>query len=80
MYWIIDAANKISKLEIDFKCPKNKILKVNYENPKVEYNHINLWNGGHVEGTIKLYHKSNKNWILQEELTGSLGGCEYGEY
>lgn len=80
VYWKIDAINKNSKLEIDFKCPKNKMLKVNYENPKGEYNHINLWNGGHAEGTIKLYHKSNKKWILQDELTGSLGGCEYGEY
>jgi hypothetical protein len=52
VYWKIVATNKKSKLEIDFKCPKDKMLKVKYENPKGEFNHTDLWNGGHAEGTI----------------------------
>lgn len=80
VYWKIVATNKKSKLEIDFKCPKDKMLKVKYENPKGEFNHTNLWNGGHAEGTIKFYLKEKKNWKLMDELTGSYGGCEFGEY
>lgn len=80
VYWKIEATNKQSKLEIDFKCPKSKMLKVKYENPKGEFNHIDLWNGGHAEGTIKFYLKDKKSWKLKDELNGSLGGCEFGEY
>lgn len=56
------------------------MLLVNYESPKGEKNHNKLWNGGHAEGTIKLFKKKNNELILVDELEGSLGGCEYGEY
>lgn len=79
-YWDIISDNTTHKLEVHFKCDKSKMLLVNYESPKGEKNHNKLWNGGHAEGTIKLFKKKNNELILVDELEGSLGGCEYGEY
>jgi tocopherol cyclase len=56
------------------------MLLVNYESPNGDKNHNKLWNGGHAEGTVKLYRKEKRKFILIDELDGCLGGCEYGEY
>lgn len=80
IYWDIVAWNRRNRIEINFWCPKNKMLLVNYENPAGEKNHNKLWNGGFASGNVKLYTKRKREWHLLEEFTGSYGGCEYGEY
>jgi len=80
IYWNIDVENRLNALEINYKCEKSTMLKINYENPKGEKNHNNLWNGGFAEGTLKFYKKENKKKILIRELYGNLGGCEFGKY
>lgn len=76
IYWNVDVKNSKIRLEIRFKCKKEYLLNVNYENPKGEKNHNKLWNGGHAQGTIKIYKKDK----LVDELQGAFGGCEYGKY
>lgn len=79
-YWNIISENRKHRIEVNFKCDKSKLLLVNYENPDGEKNHNKLWNGGHAEGTLKFYKKKLGKFQLVDELEGSLGGCEYGEY
>ncbi len=80
IYWDVASENKNYAIDVKFKCEKEKMLHVNYENPKGEKNHNKLWNGGHAEGTLKFYRKEGNKRVLIDELEGSLGGCEYGEY
>jgi tocopherol cyclase len=77
--WEIVSENKEYLLEIKFSCEKQKMLLVNYENPMGKKKHNRLWNGGHATGNVKLY-RNGKETILIDELLGSFGGCEYGEY
>lgn len=79
IYWDINSQNKELIIEVRFKCKKEFLLNVNYENPRGEKNHNKLWNGGHAEGTVKIF-KNNKDKTPLDELWGSFGGCEYGEY
>jgi len=79
-YWNVTSINKRHKIVVHFKCAKSDMLWVNYESPKGEKNHKKLWNGGHAEGTLHFYRRENGTWKLIDELEGSLGGCEYGEY
>ncbi len=79
IYWEIISENKNYLLQIEFKCRKADMLLVNYENPKGEKNHNKLWNGGHAFGKVKFF-KKEKKMVLIDELDGSFGGCEYGEY
>lgn len=79
-YWNVISENRTHKIEVDFKCKKSKLLHVNYENPDGNKLHNKLWNGGHAEGSLKLYKKESKEFKLIDELEGSLGGCEYGAY
>ncbi|RYZ72020.1 MAG: hypothetical protein EOP09_03820 [Proteobacteria bacterium] len=78
--WNVVAQNGDEKLEINFSNPKDKMLKVNYENPRGEWNHRELWNGGHAAGTVKLYHRIQGRWQWIDTLHGSLGGSEFGAY
>lgn len=78
LYWDISLSNKNNKIEIHFSCPKKGMLLINYENPRGEKNHTNLWNGGYASGTVRLIDKKSGDQIC--ELNGSLGGCEYGKY
>lgn len=80
IYWDIEAKDPDSKIEITFSNPKSKMLKINYENPRGEWNHKNLWNGGHAEGTVKLYKRIGLHYVLQKTFYGTMGGSEYGEY
>ncbi len=80
IYWSITASNIKNKIEIYFKCEKEKMFLINYVNPKGEQNHKRLWNGGDAKGTVKLYARKNLRWKLIEEFEGEYGGCEYGEY
>jgi hypothetical protein len=79
IYWHINSRNSEIILDIAFKCKKEYLLNVNYENPRGEKNHHKLWNGGHAEGVVKIF-RNNKEQTLIDELYGSYGGCEYGEY
>lgn len=80
LYWDIEAESGGYRVEIRFLCPLSEMLKVNYENPRGEKHHQNLWNGGHATGVLKLYRKKGRGWDLLEELQGEYAGCEYGEY
>lgn len=80
IYWNVSVENKNNILEINYKCDKISMLKINYENPAGEKNHSNLWNGGYAEGNLKFYKKLKKEKILIYDLFGNLGGCEFGKY
>jgi tocopherol cyclase len=80
VYWDVETENRTSVLEAHFKCPRETMLLVNYENPKGEKNHQSLWNGGYASGFLRLYLKRNGARVPVADLTGELGGCEYGEY
>ena len=75
-----EAAQQLHKLKIDFSCPKEKMLLINYENPQGEKKHDKLWNGGHAEGTVSLYKRGFFKDTLIETFTGNLAGCEYGAH
>jgi hypothetical protein len=76
----VETENRTSVLEAHFQCPRETMLLVNYENPKGEKNHQSLWNGGYASGFLRLYLKKNGTRVPVADLTGELGGCEYGEY
>lgn len=78
--WNITAKNRTSKIEVSFICEKDSMIKVNYENPKGEKNHSELWNGGLAKGMVKLYEKRDSKYVLIDELYGKNGGCEFGHY
>lgn len=80
VYWDVYVENKKNILKLDFKCKKDTMLKINYENPKGEKKHNNLYNGGFAEGTLKFFQKKRKEKILVYDLYGEMAGCEYGEY
>jgi len=80
IHWEVRSENRNYMIEVNFKCEKSKMLLVNYESPDGEKRHNKLWNGGHAEGLVKLYKKTSSGFILLDELTGTLGGCEYGEH
>jgi len=80
VYWDVVSESNKYRVEVNLKCEKSKLLFVNYENPNGEKKHNRLWNGGHAEGILKFYKKESENIVLVDELEGSLGGCEYGEY
>jgi tocopherol cyclase len=79
-YWNVVSENKNYKIDLKFRCEKSKLLKINYENPNGEKKHTKLWSGGHAEGSLVFYKKEDGNFRIIDELEGSLGGCEYGEY
>lgn len=80
VYWEVCVENRKNILQLNFKCKKESMLKINYENPKGEKNHNNLYNGGYAEGYLKFFKKNRKENILIYNLVGELAGCEYGEY
>ncbi|MCX6279150.1 MAG: tocopherol cyclase family protein [Bacteroidetes bacterium] len=80
VWWDVEVTNRRYKLELDFKCPVDTMIKVQYENPMGENNHKNLWNGGFASGTIRLSRLQSKQNPLIVQLRGEYGGCEFGEY
>ncbi|MGC4118380.1 MAG: tocopherol cyclase family protein [Myxococcales bacterium] len=77
--WKLEAWNSTAKVVIDFRCARETMLKVNYENPDGEWRHKDLWNGGWGQGTLDLYRKTAQGYELAESFDGELAGCEYGE-
>ena len=78
IFWDVDVSNRTHTLKVRFSCDKASMLLVNYENPKGEKHHHELWNGGYASGTVELFRK--KGGIQVCKLTGEMGGCEYGRY
>jgi hypothetical protein len=78
--WNLTAWNNKGKIEIHFKCPRNTMLNVNYENPDGLKRHNKLWNGGFASGSVTLYKKVKGEYVKVDDFDGELGGCEYGEY
>lgn len=88
IHWKIDAKNYIMRhrIVVDFSNPLDWCFKVNYENPRGEWNHKNCYNGGHAEGTIKVFrrkyflHFIPVGWKKIKTLFGTQGYGEWGEY
>jgi tocopherol cyclase len=78
--WNIQAWTRKARIEIQFACPKDEMLFMNYENPNGERNHRQLWNGGNARGTVRIFSRSGPHERLVGEFIGTHGGCEYGEY
>jgi hypothetical protein len=78
--WQITASTNKAKIEIDFSCPLDHMLRFNYENPDGAKNHNELWNGHHASGTVKLYRRTAAGFKLIDTFLGEMGGCEYGKY
>jgi len=74
--WRISAKTFTHRIEIDFSCPTEEMLLMNYENPDGVKNHHSLWNGGTARGTVRLFERDR----LVGEFLGSRGGGEYGAY
>lgn len=79
VHWDIVSQKPGVKLEIRFKCPKNTMIRVNYENPAGIKHYNALWNGGFAEGEVVFSKKINGRWEVIDVLDGTMGGCEYGE-
>ena len=80
MRWEIMATTRQAKIEIDFSCPRDHMLLMNYEDPAGRKNHNQLWNGGHASGTVKLYRRRTRDFEMIDAFDGEFGGCEYGEH
>ena len=78
IYWDVALSNRKFELKVNFSCPKDGMLLINYENPLGEKNHGRLLNGGYASGNLELVEKKSGKSICK--LKGSLGGCEYGSY
>ncbi|WP_345552034.1 tocopherol cyclase family protein [Microbulbifer aestuariivivens] len=84
--WQVEAKERNYKFVINFSNPKNKMLKILYENPAGEVNHDDLLNGAHAEGTIEIYRKRwiiygiYYRWELEDTLIGRHGAGEYGAH
>ncbi len=78
--WEIEAWTRSARIEIEFSCPKNEMLFMNYENPDGEHNHRELWNGGNTRGTVRIFSRKRGRETLIGEFAGAHGGGEYGEY
>jgi len=67
MRWQITAQNASDKTALDFKAPKSKMLKIDYENPLGKHNHNALWNTGHAAGTITICRATLGGWKLKDQ-------------
>lgn len=78
--WDITARNQRAKIEIHFSCPRSHMMLFNYENPRGEKKHTQLWNGGHASGWVNLYYRKGTDYEFVGRFDGKFGGCEYGEH
>ena len=78
IFWDIEVSNRTHILELHFSCDKEGMIRINYENPRGEMNHRDLWNGGEARGTAELREKKGGRVVCR--LEGERGGCEYGRY
>jgi hypothetical protein len=81
IYLDIVLKNKEYELICKTKCLKKETLFINYESPKGEKKHNQLWNAGNASGTLVLQKMDkNGNKIILDIMTFKHAGCEYGEY
>lgn len=79
--WRIEASDLGHRIRIEFAAPRSKAQKIDYENPRGQKQHENLWNTGFAAGTVELYERTWwGGWSLVDTLDGKLGGAEYGEH
>jgi len=77
--WNVEASNRKAKIEIHFSCPRDSMIRINYENPDGRKLHDSLWNGGHAQGTVRLLLRTRHGWEELDLCRGEYGGCEFGE-
>ena len=70
---VIEDINNIIK--INFKCEKNKMVKIKYQNALGKFEHQNLLNGHDAYGTLDIF---DKNTYSISNLKGINAACEYG--
>jgi hypothetical protein len=79
VHWDVVSEKPGAKLEIRFRCAKEGMIRVNYENPAGIKHYNDLWNGGFAEGEVIFSRKVKGRWEVVDVLDGTMGGCEYGE-
>ncbi|MDC7242116.1 MAG: tocopherol cyclase family protein, partial [Spirochaetales bacterium] len=57
--WEIRVSNRTHCLELSFSCLKESMIRINYENPRGERNHKDLWNGGEASGVAVLSERKS---------------------
>lgn len=78
--WKVTQTTITAKMEVEIACNKEEMLLINYESPDGYKRHTRLWNCGNGFGTVKLWQKKRKKWILIDDVRARNVGCEYGEY
>ena len=69
-----------ARMEAEISCYKEEMLLINYESPDGYKRHTRLWNCGNGFGTVKLWRRQGKDWVLIDDVHAESVGCEYGEY
>jgi len=78
--WHVRQENIHAAMQTEVFCRKRDMLLVNYEAPDGTKRHNRLWNGGNGWGTVKLYDRSDGEFVPVDEIEATHIGCEYGEY
>ena len=78
--WNVVQTTRKAKMEVEIACNKDEMLKINYESPDGYKRHTRLWNCGNGFGTVRLYGRKGKEWVLLDDVHAESVGCEYGEY
>lgn len=78
--WNVTQTTFSAKMEAEIQCNKEEMLLLNYESPDGLKRHTRLWNCGNGLGTVRLWKKSGRKWILIDDMHAGSVGCEYGEY
>jgi len=78
--WNVTQTTFRAKMEVAIACNKDEMLHINYESPDGYKRHTRLWNCGNGAGTVRLYQKQGRQWVLVDDVHTENVGCEYGEY
>ena len=78
--WNVVQTTRKAKMAVEIACNKDEMLKINYESPDGYKRHTRLWNCGNGFGTVRLYGRKGKEWVLLDDVHAESVGCEYGEY
>ena len=78
--WHVTQTTFTARMEAEISCYKEEMLLINYESPDGYKRHTSLWNCGNGFGTVKLWRRQGKDWVLIDDVHAESVGCEYGEY
>ena len=78
--WHVTQTTFTARMEAEISCYKEEMLLINYESPDGYKRHTRLWNCGNGFGTVKLWRRQGKDWVLIDDVHAESVGCEYGEY